>query len=117
MRARAIETLPAGDALVLDTRSAADYAAGHLPGTLNLPLGPGFLTWAGWLLPADRPLALIATPTGARMAAGLLALIGLDDVAGYWTPAIIPAWATGGRTLPTVRRAGPEVVREASEAG
>ncbi len=110
LRAKEIETIPSGGVLVLDLRSAADYATGHLPGTLNLPLGPAFVTWAGWLLPADRPLALIATPADAATAASLLALIGLDDVVGSWAPDIIPAWASGGRTLLTVPHSTPAVI-------
>ena len=75
-------------ALVVDTRSADDYAAGHVPGTINIPLNKAFTTWAGWLLPYDDDFYLIAD---AQSAAGLeqarrdLAMIGLDRLAGYST--------------------------------
>ena len=41
-------------AVVVDTRPAGEYAAEHLPGTLNIPLNNSFVTWAGWLLPVLR---------------------------------------------------------------
>ncbi len=32
---------------VIDVRSTADFAAGHLPKVLNIPTGTSFITWAG----------------------------------------------------------------------
>ncbi len=55
--------------LVVDVRASKPYAQGHVSGTLNLPLDGAFLTWAGWLLPYDRPFALIADAEGAQQAA------------------------------------------------
>ena len=48
-----------GDALVVDTRHAAEYAQAHVPGTINLPLNRSFTTWAGWLIPYDRDFYLL----------------------------------------------------------
>jgi hydroxyacylglutathione hydrolase len=44
--ARLVELMESG-ALVVDTRSAADYAVEHVPGTINIPLNRSFNTWAG----------------------------------------------------------------------
>jgi hydroxyacylglutathione hydrolase len=75
----------ADDGLVLDLRPRDQYAAGHVPGTLHLPLNRSFTNWAGWLLPYDRPLHLLAeNQPQAHEAARALALIGLDRVAGYF---------------------------------
>jgi hydroxyacylglutathione hydrolase len=79
----------AGELLVVDTRPADAYAAGHLPGTINIPAGTGFLTWAGWLLPYDRPIGLIVEEAQLRAVRDELLLIGLDQVVGYWTPAAL----------------------------
>ena len=68
-------------ALVVDTRPAAAYAAGHVPGTLNIPLDRSFTNWAGWLLPYDADLHLILADDGepcAEEAVRDLAMIGLD---------------------------------------
>ena len=50
--------------LVIDTRPAADLPAGHVPGTLNIPLNGSFVTWAGWLVPYDRGFHLIVDDGG-----------------------------------------------------
>jgi hydroxyacylglutathione hydrolase len=89
----------AGEMVVIDTRPADEFAAAHLPGALNIPTGDGFLSWAGWLLPYDRPLALIVDPAQLAAVRDELVLIGLDQVAGYWTPAVLQPWRVAGQTL------------------
>jgi hydroxyacylglutathione hydrolase len=83
-------TLAAGMPVV-DVRPADAYAAGHVPGTINIAAGGDFLTWAGWLLPYDRPLGLIGDAASVAAARAELALIGLDAVAATWTPDVIAA--------------------------
>ena len=41
--------------LVLDVRPKEAFAAAHIPGSVNIPLGHNLPTWAGWVLPYDRP--------------------------------------------------------------
>jgi hydroxyacylglutathione hydrolase len=97
--------LGAQGAVLVDLRTAADFAAGHLPGALSIPLNKSFTTWAGSLLPYDRDIQLIFPD---RDAAGLseavrdLALIGLDRIAGYWTVDAIEWWREQGKPLATV---------------
>lgn len=92
-------------AFVIDARPAADYAAGHVPGTFNIPLTSSFTTWAGWLAPYDRDLYLLAADGGrVAEAARDLALIGLDRVAGVFGPEALSAWTAAGCTLATIRR-------------
>ncbi|MEZ0067265.1 hydroxyacylglutathione hydrolase [Streptacidiphilus sp. MAP12-20] len=45
---------------IVDVRPAADYAAGHIPGSLSIPLRGQFATWLGWLLPDTAPLVFVA---------------------------------------------------------
>lgn len=70
---------------VLDTRSAALFGAGHLPGSLNIGLGSAmFSTWVGFLVPSVGAIALVVTSAQDAQKARLeLARIGFDDVAGY----------------------------------
>jgi hydroxyacylglutathione hydrolase len=78
--------------LVVDVRSAAAFASGHLAGSINVPLGKSFLTWAGSVLPTDWDLVLLATgdtSDAATDAARELSLIGLDRVLGVIAPATI----------------------------
>jgi hydroxyacylglutathione hydrolase len=75
-------------ALVIDTRPADDFAAGHVPGTLNIPLNGSFVTWAGWLIPYDADFYVIADDASASRLGELrraLGLIGLDRIAGYFS--------------------------------
>ncbi|MEL5953536.1 rhodanese-like domain-containing protein [Streptomyces sp. CLV115] len=48
---------------MVDVRPAADYAAGHIPGSASISLRDQFATWLGRLLPDTAPLAF-ATGNG-----------------------------------------------------
>jgi hydroxyacylglutathione hydrolase len=74
---------------VVDVRPPERYAESHVPGTLNISWGSDFLKWAGWLLPYDRPIALIADDASVLRVVEELQIIGLDSVAGYWSPASV----------------------------
>ncbi|HEX2202587.1 MAG TPA: MBL fold metallo-hydrolase [Longimicrobium sp.] len=96
--ARLAEVLAAG-ALVVDTRGADVYAAGYVPGTINVPLNRSFPTWAGSLIPFDQPFYLIAEPGRIAEAVRDLGLIGLERVAGWWEAGATKAWAAAGGRL------------------
>ncbi|HKV50363.1 MAG TPA: rhodanese-like domain-containing protein [Gemmatimonadaceae bacterium] len=109
--ARLRAALDAG-ALVIDTRHAADFAAGHVPGTINIPLNRSFATWAGSLLPLDHAVHLLVdeddAPMLAARAARTLSLIGFDRMGGYFGAEAIDEWrAAGGatETVPTLTAA------------
>ena len=100
-------------ALVVDTRKAASYALGHVPGTISIPLNASFTTWAGWLVPYRQNFYLIVegpafAEASARQALTVdtatrdLAMIGLDTIAGYFDASVVDAWAAGERPLGTV---------------
>ena len=40
-------------AILVDTRDKFAFAGGHIPGSINIPAGKNFSTWAGWLLPSS----------------------------------------------------------------
>src|SRR5271170_2041805 len=79
------QVLEMGDdgAQVLDVRDAAEYAKGHLAGSLNIGLGGQYATWAGTVLDAARPIVIIADPGREQEAAMRLGRIGFDRVSGY----------------------------------
>jgi len=96
--------------LVVDVRPADAYAAGHLPSTINIPAGNGFLGWAGWLLPYDRPIGLIVEDAQLEEVRDDLLLIGLDQVTGYWTPRVLTKWcATGQKVAQYERQSAAEL--------
>ena len=82
--------------LVVDVRSKEAYAAAHIPGSMNIPLGPNLPTWAGWVLPYDRPLVIVADHTSdVPEVVTHLIRVGLDDVEGYLDDGM-DAWENHG---------------------
>ena len=81
--------------VVLDVRPRTDFAAGHVPGAISVPLTNSFPTSCGWLLPYDRPIYLVADgEEQAREAARDLAFIGIDACEGYFDVAALDGWGT-----------------------
>jgi glyoxylase-like metal-dependent hydrolase (beta-lactamase superfamily II) len=80
-----LEELESFDGQLLDVRSPWAFAAGHLPGALNVPLsGSSVGTKSGFLLDLDAPVAIHASSRAdAETAAKLLRAVGLLDLAGY----------------------------------
>ncbi len=79
------QALNAG-ALLVDTRPREEYAQGHVPGSLHLPAGSNFVTWAGWILDPeqDHELILLAGDEGqARELSDALTRVGVDGVTAY----------------------------------
>jgi glyoxylase-like metal-dependent hydrolase (beta-lactamase superfamily II)/rhodanese-related sulfurtransferase len=74
-----------GDATVLDVRPFADYTAGHVPGSISVPVGgSAFGTKAGFVLVPDERIVLHArTRDEALEAARGLWAVGIHELAGY----------------------------------
>lgn len=86
-----------GGAILLDVRSKEAFAAAHIAGSLNIPLADQLATWAGWVLPADRPILLIADDRDtARAASRQLSLVGFDEQVGRLDGSLA-AWESAGR--------------------
>jgi hydroxyacylglutathione hydrolase len=79
------EVLRMGDtgAQILDVRDPAEYAKGHLAGSINIGLGGQYATWAGTILDRARPIVIVAEPGREQEAALRLGRIGFDHVRGY----------------------------------
>ena len=114
-----IEVLDRGE-LVIDTRSAAEFATGHLPGSINIPFNNAFTTWAGWIVPYTRDVYLVsAKPDGRQSELALrdLAMIGLDRVAGSFGLDALGAWTHAGRSLASFGRISARELSSRLEAG
>lgn len=104
--------------LVLDTRPAAEFADGHVPGTLNIPLNGSFVTWAGWLVPYTADFYVIADDSAGERLTELrraLSLIGLDRVAGYFSDAAIASASAHGTKLGTIDQMTPGELRASQD--
>lgn len=85
-------------AILIDLRNPEDFAAAHIPGAISLGAGPSLSLWAGWLLDATLPIALIHYSDNDEPSRRALTRVGLDNIAGYLAGGI-PAWTVAG--LPT----------------
>jgi glyoxylase-like metal-dependent hydrolase (beta-lactamase superfamily II)/rhodanese-related sulfurtransferase len=72
-------------AVVLDTRDAMDFAAGHLRGAVNVGLAGRFAEWVGDVLSPDTEIVLFANPGTEVEARVRLGRIGFDNVVGSLT--------------------------------
>jgi hydroxyacylglutathione hydrolase len=96
---------------VVDIRRSMDFANGHIPGTVNIPASKSLPTYAGTVLSYDRPIYLIArSQDQATQAIAQLALIGLDDIAGWAGPDVLQQWKSAGRPMATSQLVDPAVL-------
>jgi len=86
---------------VIDVRPSRAFAAGHIPGTINVPVSRSFATWVGSIVPPDGDLALIVPRDRARLAAAIrsLRMIGFDHIAGLADESVLHEWARRGQPL------------------
>ncbi len=84
---------------VIDTRQKKDFAAGYIPGTLNIQHNKAFPTWMGWFIDYDEPFILIAKKEQHDELVRMLMRIGLDNLSGYVPDVSI--WKELGKELET----------------
>ena len=84
---------------VIDTRNKLDFAAGYIPGTLNIQNNNAFPTWMGWFVSYDEPFILIAEDEEMDKLVRMLMRIGLDNLYGYVPDVAI--WEELGNKLAT----------------
>ena len=99
-------TLQKSGAQLLDVRDGAEFAKGHLTGSLNIGLGGQYATWAGTLLDREKPIVILAEPGREHEAALRLGRIGFDHVRGYLANGLA-ALATRPDLISTTERVSP----------
>jgi hydroxyacylglutathione hydrolase len=68
---------------LLDARPKTEFAAGFIPGSLNIQGNNSFATWAGWFLTYEEPFMILADESMLDDLTRKLMRIGLDNIAGY----------------------------------
>ncbi len=108
------DVLQMGDAgaQILDVRDPAEYAQGHLAGSINIGLGGQYATWAGTVLDRTKPIVIIAEPGREQEAALRLGRIGFDHVEGYLRGGMEALAARADLVWPTERVTAPMVAEE-----
>jgi|SRR5687767_6292388 len=98
--------------VVLDVRPAADFGAGHVPGSINVGLGGQFAIWSASLIPMQAPLVIVAESeekvAEARMR---LARVGLENVKGYLQGGL-ESWRGAGFEVATVPQISVDQLHE-----
>jgi hydroxyacylglutathione hydrolase len=96
--------------LIIDTRDKISFAGGHVPGSVNIQNNNSFSTWAGWILPYDKPFVLIARPADVQDIQRKLMRIGLDNAIGYFEG--LDEYASAGHKLEIMPQLNPAEVQE-----
>lgn len=109
------ERLEAG-AIVLDARTPEAFAAGHVPGSLNVGIHGGFPTWVGTVVPPEREIVLVLdAPEATATIVWELLRIGYPAPSG-WLAGGIQAWRASGRPVATMPLVDPATLAERRDA-
>lgn len=86
-------------ALVIDTRKADDFAAGHIPNSVNIGIDGQYANWVGTLvLDIQQPLLLVTDPGREEEAVTRLARVGYDRTLGTLEGGF-GAWLSAGKEV------------------
>jgi hydroxyacylglutathione hydrolase len=98
--------------VLLDVRSAADFGAAHVPGSINIGLGGQFAMWAGCLIPLSAPIVIIAD-TGVQIDESVvrLARVGIENVKGYLEGGV-ESWRAAGMPLESIEQVSVAQLKE-----
>ncbi|MHC5309075.1 MBL fold metallo-hydrolase [Myroides sp. LJL116] len=78
------EAVEANNALILDVRSAADFAKSHIPGSIFIGLDGQFAPWVGALIKDIAQPILLVCPEGREQETiTRLSRVGYDNTLGY----------------------------------
>jgi glyoxylase-like metal-dependent hydrolase (beta-lactamase superfamily II)/rhodanese-related sulfurtransferase len=95
-------------AVVLDVRSFDAFGGQHVPGAWNIDFNGNFATFAGWTLPVDGEILVVADSAAiVREAAVWLRRVGLDQVTGYLDGGML-SWSTAGLPTEHVTQLSPQ---------
>jgi hydroxyacylglutathione hydrolase len=95
---------------LIDARNKTDFAAGFIPGSINIQGNNSFATWAGWFLKYDEPFMLLAGEEQLNDLTRKLMRIGLDNIYGY-----IPSVSAWTETAGTLQKANVISLSEAKQ--
>jgi hydroxyacylglutathione hydrolase len=98
-----VQTLLGQNGNVLDVRQGDEFAAGHVPGSINIALSGQFASWAGGILGIhSKPVLVGDTDAQIEEARLRLTRVGIEDLRGYLAGGVA-AWQKAG--LPVLQTA------------
>ena len=106
-----------GSHMVIDLRDQLAFGAGHVPGALGIGVDGSLSTWAGWLVPYDRPLLLVAdAPGDVERGVRALVRVGFDGVEG-WLEGGMASWVERGFPIETLPQLTVQELAAALDGG
>src|ERR1017187_9600604 len=97
-----LNTMLSTGEIALDVRPGDEFAAGHVPGSVNIALGGQFASWAGTVLGLSAHPVLIAASDAQLEEARLrLARVGIEVLDGYLDGGVA-AWKQSGLPLANI---------------
>jgi len=85
-----------GGAVILDTRSPAEFGAAHVPGSIQIGLAGQYASWAAIVLGLDKEIVLVSDDHQKVAESRLrLSRVGIEKVTGYLDEGIA-GWASAG---------------------
>jgi hydroxyacylglutathione hydrolase len=98
--------------VLLDVRSAGEFGAGHVPGSVNIGLGGQFAIWSGSLIPLNAAIVIIADTTSqVDESVVRLARVGIENVKGYLSGGI-QSWREAGLALDAIEQVSVDQLKE-----
>jgi glyoxylase-like metal-dependent hydrolase (beta-lactamase superfamily II)/rhodanese-related sulfurtransferase len=103
--------------IALDVRSVDDFAAGHVPGSINIALSGQFASWAGAVLGlSSSPILIAANDDQISEARMRLARVGIENLSGYLDGGIA-GWKQAGLQLASMAQVTVEELRQQLDTG
>ena len=92
------------EVMILDTRTASDFAEGHIQGSLFVGLEGQFAPWVGAVIPDINQKLVLVTPVGKEEETVIrLSRVGYDQVIGYLSGGF-QAWSGSNENIASVKR-------------
>jgi len=99
-----LKTMLENGEIALDVRPGEEFAAGHVPGSVNIALSGQFATWAGTVVGLRaHPVLIAGSGQDLSEARIRLARVGIEELDGHLRGGVA-AWKEAGLPLSTVRQ-------------
>jgi glyoxylase-like metal-dependent hydrolase (beta-lactamase superfamily II)/rhodanese-related sulfurtransferase len=95
------------DVLILDTRSASEFAKGFIPGAFNIGIDGGFAVWVGTLITnIHQKMILVVEKGREEEVVTRLARVGYDQSIGFLKGGF-ESWKEAGKPWETIQQVSP----------